>query len=154
MCLKGHKLIVKQINADDTHDIRHRMLRQGYPIESCTFDNDENEQSFHLGAFEDGKLISVASFYFEKNSLFDEPNQYRLRGMATLEDHQRKGYSSELLKMAFPIIKQNFCSLLWCNARTPAVGFYQKVGFEKVGEEFDIANVGPHFLMLKKLAAL
>lgn len=151
MSSKGQKLIVKQINANDTRDIRHKVLRQGHPVESCTFSGDEDEQSFHLGAFENGKLISVASFYFERNDLFDEPNQYRLRGMATLKEHQRKGYSSELLKMAFPIIKQNFCTMLWCNARTQAVGFYQKVGFEKFGEEFDIVNVGPHFLMFKKL---
>lgn len=145
-------MIVKQINAGDTHDIRHKMLREGFPIEECTFKSDEDDQTFHLGAFEEGKLVSVASFYFEKNITFDEQNQYRLRGMATLPDYQRKGLSSELLKMAFPIIKQNFCSLLWCNARSSAVGFYQKVGFEKTGEEFEIPNVGPHFLMFKQLS--
>ncbi|MBK26885.1 MAG: GNAT family N-acetyltransferase [Halobacteriovorax sp.] len=142
---------VKQINASDTHEIRHKMLRKGFPIEDCIFKGDDDDQSFHLGAFEEGKLVSVASFYFDKNDTFEEPNQYRLRGMATLPEHQHKGLSSELLKMAFPIIKQNFCSLLWCNARSEAVGFYQKVGFEKIGEEFEIPTVGPHFLMFKKL---
>ena len=142
---------VKQINANDTHEIRHRMLREGFSIDECVFKDDESEQTFHLGAFEEGKLVSVASFYFDKNTTFDEPNQYRLRGMATLPEYQHKGLSSELLKMAFPIIKQNFCSLLWCNARSNAVGFYQKVGFEKVGEEFKIPTVGAHYLMFKNL---
>jgi ribosomal protein S18 acetylase RimI-like enzyme len=146
-------LKVKQINANDTHELRHKMLRQGLPIDECVFKGDEDDQSFHLGAFVEGKLVSVASFYFDRNHDFDdEPNQYRLRGMATKPDHQRKGLSQELLKMAFPIIKQNFCSLLWCNARTSAVGFYQKAGFEKMGEEFEIPSVGSHFLMYKKLS--
>jgi predicted GNAT family N-acyltransferase len=144
-------LNVKQINASDTHEIRQRMLREGFPIEDCIFKGDEEEQTFHLGAFEEGKLVSVASFYYDKNDTFDEPNQYRLRGMATLPDYQHRGLSRELLKMAFPLIKRNFCTLLWCNARTSAVGFYQKTGFEKVGEEFDIPTVGPHYLMFKKL---
>lgn len=116
------------------------------------FPGDEDEQTFHLGAFMDGMLVSVASFYFERNPYFDEQYQYRLRGMATHEDYQRKGFSRELLKVAFPIIKQNLCPLVWCNARVKAVGFYQTVGFEKVGEEFDIPDVGPHYLMFKKIA--
>jgi predicted GNAT family N-acyltransferase len=127
------------------------MLRPDSPIERCKFAGDEEDQTFHLGAFMDNKLVSVASFYFEKHPDLEEPFQFRLRGMATLPDYQHKGLSTELLKMAFPIIKQNFCHLVWCNARVTAVEFYQKVGFEKVGEQFDIPGIGPHLLMFKSL---
>lgn len=142
---------VLRINAIDTYPIRQQMLRPDSPIDKCKFDGDEEDQTFHLGAFMDNKLVSVASFYFEKHPDLKEPFQFRLRGMATLPDYQHKGLSTELLKMAFPIIKQNFCHLCWCNARVSATGFYQKVGFEKVGEEFDIPGIGPHLLMFKKL---
>ena len=118
---------VLRINASDTYEIRNQMLRPGLPIESCHFDGDDDEQTFHLGAFVENKLVSVASFFFEKNSTFEDPYQYRLRGMATLPDYQKQGLSRELLKMAFPIVKQNMCSLLWCNAREVATGFYQKI---------------------------
>lgn len=142
---------VLRINASDTYHIRNLVLRPGKPVEACHFKDDEDEQTFHLGAFIDSKLVSVASFYFEKNPKLEEEYQYRLRGMATLEEHRGKGLSSSLLKTAFPIIKQNFCQLLWCNARTSAQGFYQKVGFEKIGEEFNIPEVGPHYLMFKTI---
>ena len=130
------------------------MLRQGKERQerqkACLFEGDEAEQTFHLGGFVEGQLVSVTSFYFEKHSLFEDPYQYRLRGMATLPEYQGQGFSSALLKMAFPIIKQNLCTLLWCNARTTAQGYYQKVGFEKVGEEF-ATDEGPHILMFKKI---
>lgn len=142
---------VLRISPSDTHDIRHRMLREGHPRDTVYFDGDEDDQTFHLGAFFEGKLVSVASFYFENHPNLPDEYQYRLRGMATLPDFQGKGLSSELLKMAFPIIKQNLCTLLWCNARKTATGYYQKVGFERVGEEFDIPTVGPHYLMFKKI---
>jgi len=142
---------VLRINASDTYQIRNQVLRAGRPVEDCHFSHDEDEQTFHLGAFIDKQLVSVASFYFEKNDVLSEEYQYRLRGMATLEGHRGKGLSSSLLKTAFPIIKQNFCQLLWCNARTGAQGFYQKVGFEKIGEEFDIKEIGTHVLMYKKI---
>ena len=52
---------VKQIDAKDTYNIRNSLLRQGLPVESCYFDGDKDENTFHLGAFEDDKLRSVAS---------------------------------------------------------------------------------------------
>lgn len=115
------------------------------------FLGDDEEQTFHLGAFIDNKLVSVASFYYERHPDFPDENQFRLRGMATLEDYRHKGLSSALLKMAFPIIKNNFCTLVWCNARSSAIGFYQKLGFEKKGEEFEVSGVGPHYLMFKHI---
>ncbi len=142
---------VLRISGNDTRSIRHQVLRPDLGIDSCVFPHDDDDQTFHLGAFIDNKLVSIASFYFEVNETFDDENQYRLRGMATLPEFRQKGLSSELLKMAFPIIKQNFCTLLWCNARTSASGYYHKVGFEKIGEEFDIPEIGPHILMYKPI---
>lgn len=127
------------------------MLRQNRPIETCYFDGDDDEQTFHLGAFEDNKLVSVASFFFEKHEAINEENQYRLRGMATLPEFQNQGRSNALLKMAFPLIKQNMTSLLWCAARTSAVGFYEKIGFEPMGEIFEVPYTGPHQLMVKRI---
>lgn len=142
---------VLRISARDTHNIRKQVLAPHLPLEKCVFEGDEEEQTFHLGAFVDGKLVSIASFFYHKNNTFEEENQFQLRGMATLEEHRGKGLSSELLKVAFPVIKQNFCNLVWCDARTSAQGFYQQVGFEKTGDVFNVEDIGEHILMFKKL---
>lgn len=144
---------VLRINASDTYPIRQQVLIPDHDIKKIKFENDDDEDiSFHLGAFKDSKLVSVASFYYDRNTTFPDQHQYQLRGMATLPEYQGQGLSSELLNMAFPIIKQNFCSLLWCNARVSAVGYYQKVGFEIHDEKtFEIEGIGPHVLMFKKI---
>jgi hypothetical protein len=49
------------------------------------------------------------------------------------------------------VIKQNQCTLLWCNAREKAMGFYTKVGFQPHGELFTIQNIGKHMLMSIKI---
>jgi hypothetical protein len=36
---------------------------------------------------------------------------------------------------------------VWCNARSPVVGFYAREGFATEGEEFVLPSIGPHFLM-------
>ena len=144
---------VLRINAADTYPIRQQVLIPDHDPKKAKFESDDDEDiSFHLGAFQDLQLVSVASFYYDRNSTFPEQHQYQLRGMATLPEFQRLGLSSELLNMAFPIIKQNFCTLLWCNARVTAIGFYQKVGF-KIQDEipFEIEGIGPHVLMYKNI---
>ena len=140
-------MIVKQIEAKDTYPIRNVMLRQGLDLKTCEFENDNDELTIHLGAFIDDKLASVASFYMSSNNHYLDQYQYQLRGMATLDEYQRKGLSHALLKTAFPLIKRNHVAKLWCNARVGAVGFYEKVGFLKDSNEFEIEGVGPHFLM-------
>ena len=142
---------VLRIKAIDTHHIRHKMLRPNGTIEDCMFQGDNDELTFHLGAFVDKKLVSVASFYFERHPSFPDAYQYRLRGMATLPEYQGQGLSQSLLRTAFPVIKQNQCTLLWCNAREKAMGFYLKVGFQPTGDLFTIQNIGKHMLMSIKI---
>lgn len=144
---------ILRINPQDTYAIRTQVLVPDHDLKKAKFEGDDDEDiSFHLGAFEDGKLVSVASFFYERNPLFPDLHQYQLRGMATMPEFQNRGLSRELLTMAFPIIKQNFCSLLWCNARLNAVGFYEKVGFKKhTGDVFEIPEIGPHVLMYKQI---
>ncbi len=142
-------MIVKQIDAKDTYPIRSEMLRKDLPLDSCHFDGDNEDSTFHLGAYINDKLASVASFYLKNNEKFSEEYQYQLRGMATLHSYQGQGLSQALLRTAFPIIKANHVKLVWCNARIAAIGFYTKVGFEVASEEFEIPGVGTHKLMFK-----
>ncbi len=44
-------LEVKTISAEDTYEIRHRILRPHQSIEQCQYEQDHAEGSFHLGAF-------------------------------------------------------------------------------------------------------
>lgn len=127
------------------------MLRDGKTLQDCHFEHDEDEMTFHLGAFVDKKLVSVASFYFERHPKLPEQVQYRLRGMATLPQFQKQGLSSALLKTAFPMTQQNQAQILWCNARASAQGYYEKVGFETSGDYFDLPDIGKHILMFKRL---
>jgi len=142
---------VLRIKSVDTYPIRHKMLRPNGTLEDCIFPGDSDELTFHLGAFVGKKLVSVASFYFEKNPEFEDLYQFRLRGMATLSEYQGQGLSSSLLRTAFPLIKQNQSTLLWCNAREKALGFYSKLGFKTSGDFFTLPQIGSHILMSIKI---
>ena len=40
-------------------------------------------------------------------------------------------------------------ALAWCNARTSACAYYEKLGFTPRGGEFEIEGIGPHFVMVR-----
>jgi len=83
----------------------------------------------------------------------DEPGvaAVQLRGMATAAEAQRSGLGRALVLGCVAFARKKGARLLWCNARTYAAGFYSKLGFEIVGKEFDIPDVGPHYRMKLQL---
>jgi len=114
------------------------------------FHGDMEKDSFHLGLFEDSKLVSIASFVKADNENF-KGAQYQLRGMATLEDFQGNGHGKSLVLEAEKILKEKKIAVLWCNARVSAAHFYYKQGFKSIGQEFDIPQIGGHYVMFKKM---
>ena len=116
-------------------------------LEDCDYPNDRNPDSFHLGAFESNQLISIASFYGERNERIVAWKQYRLRGMATLPQYQGKGVGLEVMKFGLDHLQNNKADVLWCNARTSAAPFYEKIGFDGFEETFEIEGIGPHKLL-------
>jgi predicted GNAT family N-acyltransferase len=143
---------IVEIKAQETYPLRQRVLRPHQGIESCVWPGDTDPGVFHLAVLLNGKQVCIASFYPEKHPGFTEPVQYRLRGMATHEDYRGKNFGKELMQHAMQSLRTtNPQTLLWCNARTLAAGFYKKMNFEQLGEEFNITGVGPHVVMYKKL---
>ncbi|MFT3793412.1 GNAT family N-acetyltransferase [Flavobacterium sp.] len=142
--------MVKEISATETFSVRQPVLRAGKPIESCHFDGDQLDSTKHFGYFENGNLIGIASMFAIPNTAFDSANQFQLRGMAVLPNHQKKGIGEQLVAYAENDAKKRNADLIWFNAREIAVGFYQKLGYEIFGKPFEIADIGPHYIMFKR----
>ena len=131
--------------------MRAAILRPGRPPEETVFPGDEDADTVHYGVYVDGTLIGVASVYREAAPGEDDTTTWRLRGMAILPQRQRQGYGKALVEACISYVAARGGTRLWCNARTPAVGFYRTVGFETHGPEFEIPGIGPHFLMWRPI---
>lgn len=140
---------IKRIKAEETYAIRKEVLRKNIDL-PFIFNGDLDKDSFHLGLFLDHNLIGIVSFM--KSACKDlNGNQYQLRGMATLDQYQGKGYGQQLIKFGSEVLNEKQMELVWCNARVAAVNFYKKSGFKTIGKEFYIPKIGGHFVMFKKL---
>jgi ribosomal protein S18 acetylase RimI-like enzyme len=142
---------IKEISAFETIIVRHPVLRFEKPIETCRFEGDDLPTTSHFGLFYEDQLSAVISVFEEKSILFFEENQFQIRGMAVLEQHQKKGFGEALLKYCENQIRNNRVEIIWFNARQTAIGFYEKYQYQKIGDGFEIADIGIHYVLFKKL---
>ncbi|WP_353721286.1 GNAT family N-acetyltransferase [Dyadobacter sp. 676] len=118
---------IQKVNADDVMDIRHSVLWPDKPREFVKVPEDEN--GIHLGLYFDSILVSVIS-------LFADGRNIRFRKFATLPEKQGKGLGSRLLLHAIAHAQAEGYTRMWCDARTDALGFYERFGFKKFSEPF------------------
>lgn len=145
-------MTVRPISAAETRPLRGAVLRPGQPPARLVYPGDDAEGSFHAGAFVDGDLVGIATVYPEPmphapEADIDPSNAFRLRGMATKPGLQGQGIGREVLGRCIDHVRAAGADVLWCNARVGALGFYQRLGFQTIGDEFEIEGIGPHYVM-------
>ncbi len=142
-------IIINEVKPEDTYPIRKAILRNGMTL-SHEMMGDHDKDTLHLGLYESDRLVCIASFMVASNDVFNG-YQFQLRGMASADTAQGKGFGKMLLKEAETRLKNRGVETLWCNARVVALNFYKKLGYQSVGNIFEVEQVGPHYLMYKKL---
>ena len=145
------QVCVKKVDAEKIRSLRHSELRKGQDFSTTSYLKDYEIDTFHMACIVDDKIVTCATFYPEKSIKIKSDNAYRLRGMATDSNFQRKGYARNLMNESFKELKKRDCDMVWCNARLVAVDFYKSVGFKITGELFDIEGIGPHYYMYKEI---
>ncbi|WP_224483588.1 GNAT family N-acetyltransferase [Robertkochia aurantiaca] len=139
------------ITAEEARTVRHSVLRKGLPYESAFFDEDNHPDTFHIGMYFRNTLTGVLSMIRNPKEILQTDYPYQLRGMAVLERFRKRGLGGEMVNMAEEELRERKLPGLWLNAREKAIPFYRRLGYEPVGEIFDIPVHGPHLLMKKDL---
>lgn len=119
--------IIKEINAEKTWPIRHKVMWPHEPIDYIKLPGDQ--AGIHFGLFVEGNLVSVISLFME-----EEVGQFRK--FATLEKEQGKGYGSRLLHYLMEVARARQVKKIWCNARVIKTEYYAKFGLKETDEKF------------------
>lgn len=146
-------MTISPISATDCIALRHSVLRPHQTEADCIYPGDDIDSSYHFGAFLGDELVCIASVFKQEETRFERftgSRQYRLRGMATHPDHRGQGLGKAVLAACLDKCWSVGGHIFWCNARTTASGYYEKMGFEAIDEEFDIEGIGPHLVMYRR----
>ena len=103
--------------------------------------------SYAVAAYAGDELISVGLVGPEGG-----PGAWRIRGMATTPEARGRGAGTAVLEALMDHARENGARRVWCNARIGAQSLYERAGLRIVSEEFEIPEIGPHYVMEGRFA--
>jgi ribosomal protein S18 acetylase RimI-like enzyme len=124
--------------------LRNEVLRKPLGMEFTPEELERERNNLLMGAYEDEQMLGCCMLVEE------EPGTVRLRQMAVINDLQGKGIGKALMQFAENLARDRGYRKITMHARKNALGFYEKMGYRQVGEEFEEITI-PHYVMEKEL---
>jgi GNAT superfamily N-acetyltransferase len=145
---------IHRVSAEHTFALRRQVLRPHDTVDELALPGQDDVDTAHFAAVEDGNVIGAASVRREPPPWATEPRptSWRLRGMATADDRRRQGIGTAVIAAAVGHVARHGGGLVWCNARLGAVSLYERAGFVTRGERWDDPTIGPHIAMERFVA--
>jgi len=115
------------------------------PLGLNLYDEDlrQEKQQMHFGLFDPSEHLIACIIAVTLSS-----SAAKLRQMAVHHEHQGKGHGRNLIHCLENHLARSGFTHLFLYARMTAVGFYEKLGYAKVGNEFMEVEI-PHIRMEK-----
>jgi len=126
-------------------ELRNEVLR--IPVGLNLFDENLSleKQQMHFGLFDHCRCLVACVIAVPVSS-----SEAKIRQMAVDGEHQGKGHGRNLIDcIENHLARQGFIRL-FMHARLAAAGFYEKLGYAKVGQEFIEVGI-PHIRMEKTI---
>ena len=124
--------------------LRDDILRKPLGLHFTEEELETEKDNLLMAAYEDDHLLGCCML------VEADPQTVRLRQMAVLNDLQGKGVGSALMHFAENLARDRGYKRITMHARKNALGFYEKMGYKQIGEEFEEITI-PHYVMEKQL---
>ncbi len=124
--------------------LRDAVLRKPLGLNFTQEDLETEKDNILIAAFEEERMLGCCMLVEER------PDIVRLRQMAVLNALQGKGIGRALMNFAENIARDRGYKIVKMHARNNSIGFYEKVGYRKKGDEFIEVTI-PHYVMEKLL---
>lgn len=124
--------------------LRDDILRKPLGLSFSPDELEKEKNNLMMGAYEDEQILGCCMLVEEA------PETVRLRQMAVINDLQGKGIGKALMQFAENLARDRGYKRITMHARKNALGFYEKMGYRKVGTEFEEITI-PHYVMEKEL---
>lgn len=146
-----------------TYELRHAVLRPHQSVGAVALPGDDDPETTTFAVLDDaGEVVSTANIRpgaapFDVAAVAGPAAArsagWRLRGMATRPDLRGQGLGAHALAAALGHVAARGGGLVWCNARLPALTFYERAGFQTEGESWVDPEIGPHIVMWRMIEA-
>lgn len=128
--------------------LRYRLFYQNHDIPFKSLFKQQEQRDLHIAITNTQEHRVLAYGRLAEN----HPNEFQIYQIVVKPELQGQGLGAYILRALTEAAAQQGAALVVLNARVMQAGFYQKFGFESVGEVFASSMTGvPHIKMQKKL---
>jgi predicted GNAT family N-acyltransferase len=124
--------------------LRNEILRKPLGLYFTEEELAREKDEILIGAFEDDKMLACCML------VRGSDRSMRLRQMAVINNLQGKGVGRAIMQFAENVARDLGSRKMTMHARVSAVGFYEKLGYQTVGDLFEEVTI-PHVIMEKDL---
>lgn len=149
---KAHAIGIAWIAPDDprmaaVHDLRHDALMAPFGVERLDFDDAAMPESSVVVATLDGAVVGTACLITDPSSA-----AAHVRLVAVAHSTRESGVGRTLMLAAEEEARARGFDRLWLHARVSAEGFYHRLGYVTVSEQFSSGRTSlPHVRMERHL---
>jgi L-Ala-D/L-Glu epimerase len=137
------ELVVRVAKLAEVRPLQLAVLRPNGPLPG---DQPPPAGALHVAALRDGVVIGAATVLPERwpgPGAIAEP-VWRLRAMVVAEAVRGTGVGRAVVDRAVVLAAAQGACSLWAEARSSALGFYERSGWTVIGDEWIKAGIGPH----------
>ena len=126
-------------------ELRDKVLRK--PLGMNLYDEplEVDKTDVHIGAFKENRIVGVL-LLTSLNS-----TEIKMRQVAVDADFRSRKIGTRMVRFAENYSTAKGYETMVLNARKTAVAFYEKLGYNKISEEFLEINI-PHYKMSKNIS--
>lgn len=133
-------MLTRTASVDEVLPLRALVLRDGGPLDSARF--TEDDVAVHVAVLAP-EVVACATVFAAPR--VGEPGAWRIRGVAVHPARRGEGLGEAVVRAA---MESGDATSWWCTARVSAVGFWERLGF--VAEEesaYSLPHGGLHHTM-------
>jgi predicted GNAT family N-acyltransferase len=125
--------------------LRYRILRAPWGKPEGSEIDDIEDQCFHIMAVDNQKLVAVGRLQV------NTADEAQIRYMAVENNYEGNGIGRMIVEVLEQEAISRKVNTVMLDAREPAVGFYQKLGYRIEKKSYVLFNKIPHYRMTKQI---
>ena len=132
-----------QNELEQYYDLRWRILRKPWNQPEGSEKDKIEDECIHIIAKDNDNVIGVGRLQFNSK------DEAQIRYMAVEPDYEKQGVGKKIVGALEGYVKENKRTMITLDAREPAVGFYEKLGYTKKEKTYLLFNKIQHYKMRK-----
>jgi predicted GNAT family N-acyltransferase len=126
-------------------NLRWRILRAPWGEPEGSEVDEIEDQCFHIMVMDNQKTIAVGRLQY------NSADEAQIRYMAVEKEYEGNGIGGMIVNTLEQQAKNKNINTVMLDAREPAVGFYQKLGYSVEEKSYVLFNEIQHFRMTKQI---